>query len=176
MPPSTRRRSNFRRKVSKNFAVVPDLGNIPLVTLADGALLLSSGGVTITQALRYISSHVWVNILGLTATEGPLIFGLAQSGMTGPEVLEGVNAIPTSQLDLPAAEFAKRNFRTIGQFPGLVSNEALNNGNRIKVRLSSHIINDGAVMPRFWVLNRSGGPMTTGAVIKWTVKHYGMWK
>ena len=173
MPPSTKRRST--RRASKNFAVIPDDVAISLLTLADVTVLVQDSQIALQQDYQHISADYEVSLRGHTAGEGPITIGVSSTELTVAEIKEAIVAAPQSQTDFPAVEHAKRPVRIVGSFPGLSTDEVLNDGRAFRVRFHQQIP-AGKNLPNLFAFNRSGGPLTTGAIILATAKHYGLWK
>ncbi len=121
------------------------------------------------------SADLNVSLRGGTAGEGPLEVGIASPDLTVTEVEEALEAQPTSQYDVPAIEHARRPVKTIGILPGLATNETLNDGKSIRVRLPM-MLPAGKNIPQVWVMNRSGGALTGNQIIAIKAKYYGNWK
>ncbi len=154
-----------RRRTNKNFEQVPVSRNGSLATLADGAV-----DVTLIQAsafgrsCRVSSVDILWTLRGLTAGEGPLVFGVAHSDYTAAEIVEALAATIVDGSDKIAAEQANRLVRKIGVFSGFDTNETFNDGKSMKTRLNWEI-QDGVSL-NIWVLNNTGAILTTGAAIQ----------
>ncbi len=165
------RRGNRRHK---HFQVLPIDESIVLSTLADNGISTAAMQV-LSQDFDIISADILCDITGLTEGDGPIEVGWAQSELTGAEILEYLDASPVSDVDVPAIEHAKRRVRSLGVFSGSVGAESLNDGKPIRSRMFIHVP-DGEELADVWIVNRSGGPLTTGAVVHFQGKLYGNWK
>ncbi len=174
LPPSTRKRS-VRRRTQRNFAVIPRDFTFALGTLANDTVVFETSPITLEQDLQFVSGDFWCSYNNHTAGEGPLEIGLATEDLTVTEVEEALEAQPLSQFDVPAIEHARRPVRTIGVFPGLATEETLNDGKSIRKRLTVQIP-AGKALPKIWVMNRSGAALTTGTIVHIRGKWYGRWK
>ncbi len=144
-----------------------------LGTLADNTVTTQTLIPSFTNKFFVISTDLTYAVLNLTAGEGPLSVGIVHGGYTVAQILEGLDASQEGPDDLIAIEQGRRKIRDAGTFSGNETEETLNDGQpiRTKVRFSVGIASD---LDAFLV-NRSGGPLTTGA--SWTVtgKIYGKW-
>lgn len=111
------------------------------------------------------------------ATEGedPIYLGIGLADYTVTELKEALKASPTSQHDIPAIEHSRRFVRVLGIFEqksdiGLNA-QKLRGKAKLNIRVPS-----GKALPSFWVWNRSGGPMTTGAIVPISATYYGQWR
>jgi len=154
-----------KRRRNANFEQVPVSRNGSLATLADGAV-----DVTLIQASAFGRSSrihsvdlLWT-LRGLTAGEGPLLFGVAHSDYTAAEIVEALAATIVDGSDKIALEQARRLVRRIGIFSGFDTNETFNDGKSMKTRLNWEI-QDGKSL-NIWVLNNSGAILTTGSAVQ----------
>ncbi len=167
-------RGSRRGRKHTHFQVLPVDETLVLSTLADNGISTAAMQV-LTQDYDIISADIICDITGLTEGDGPIEVGWAQSELTGAEILEYLDAAPTSQVDVPAIEHAKRRVRSLGSFSGSVGAESLNDGKAIRSRMFIHVP-DGEELADFWVVNRSGSPLTTGAEVHFQGKLFGNWK
>lgn len=165
-----------RRKKNRNFTALKQSTNIVLGTLADDTIV-KADGPTLTQDFDVISTEVSFAIREGTAGQGPLEVGLAQSDLTVAEILECLVAEPTSQTDVPAIEHTKRKVRLYGAYRdiGDAQGNLLNDGRPIRKKMFVPV-NDGQGMPAVWARNRSGAPLTTGAILECQITSFGYWK
>ena len=162
-----------RRGRSKNFFASKVEANLTLSTLADNTVL-SATLLDLTQDAFLISADLTWAVRNLTAGQGPIQLGYANSGLTDTEIGEALAASPNSQDDLVAIERTRRPVREAGSFNGLNTEEVLNNGNLLRTKLK--FVVTSARDLDIWAKNRSGAPLTTGALINVSGKVYGNWK
>ncbi len=141
----------------------------------DGAVAVATVG-TLQQDFDIVTTHMVIAMRDHTAGEGPIEFGIAESQYTVAEIVEALDASPLSQYGVEQ-ERSSRKVRTAGQLPGLLGEEALNDGNKIKVKLFVKAFgNDNTNMMQFFAVNRSGATLTTGTAVEVTGVHWGRWK
>ncbi len=140
-----------------------DSANV-LTTLANR--IVQSDGLTGTSAnlYRVMSVKCTWTLKGLTAGEGPLVFGFNHSDYSVTEIKECIEAqAAIDQGDKVAQEQANRLVRIVGSFSGSASNEKFNDGRPMKTRLNWSIgIGDAVNM---FTYNDSGATLTTGAIV-----------
>ncbi len=171
MPKTAKKRS---RRRSANFGVLPFDETLVLSTLADNAITTAALQV-LTQDFDVRSIDALCTIDGVTLGDGPLQVGWAQSNLIGAEIVEYLDAAPTSQTDVPAIEHAKRRVRSLGAFRGSAGSETLNDGKPIRSRMFIRVP-DGDAVADMWLVNRSGAALQTGAIVHFQGKIYGHWK
>ncbi len=164
------RKSKGRRQ---SLAVINVSESLALLTLADDAVL----GVDTDPFGREfyaISADLYWGVRNHTAGEGPIIVGIAHNDYTDVEVAENLNLTgmedPGDQI---AKEQGRRLVRRAGQFAGQTTDEVLNDGKPMRVRIG-FVITDGFSLA-FWAQNKNGGSLTTGAVLEISGKIYGRW-
>jgi len=131
--------------------------------------------VTLDQDVYVSTLHVLIAIEDLTATEGPIEIGVAQSELTTTEIAEALDASPTSEYDIPASEHAKRFVRSVGFFDGLNTHEKMNEGRPLKIRINRRFP-AGQELPKIWLRNKSGATLTTGATVVLQQTYFGNWR
>ncbi len=167
-----------RRRADGNFQVVREESEITLGTLAANTAIEATG-ITLAMDCRWHSADILATLDELTSAEGPVMLGIAPANMTVTELKEALEASPTTKWDYPAVEHAKRPVRLLGQFQqgAAVSGLIFNNGNPKRVRLPiSVLVSAGDKLPQVFAWNRSGAALTTGAVVRFQMKHYITWK
>jgi len=160
------------RRNRRDFAVMKFDAVIPMSTAADNAIL-TQALQTLAQDFDVKSIDVMVSLTDLTAGEGPIEVGWAQSVLTGTQILECLDAQPTSQLDVTANEQQKRRVRAFGLLSE--ANGELNEGRPFRSRMSLHCPN-GVALADVWAVNRGGAQLTTGAQLHFHGNLYGHWK
>ncbi len=168
------KRGYKRRYRSKlRLVYLPFEGEIALGTSLNDAILMLAAQ-TLLQDFHIYGVKLICTIDGLTQNEGPIEVGWADSELIGAEILEKLDASPTSQTDIPAVEHARRRVRKLGQFSGNPS-EKLADGVAIWSKMWVPV-NDGQALIDVWVVNRSGAQLTTGAVVNFSGYIVGRWK
>ncbi len=163
-----------KRRRNDNFFVHKDSPQNGLSTLAADTVKLATAP-TLSQDVLILSVDTIHTIRDLTAGEGPLEFGVADASLTVTEIAECLDASPAHKNDVPAVEHAKRKVRSIGMFDGAVGAEKFNEGRPRRIKLN-WLIPASQSFPNFWVRNRSGATLTTGAIVEMNNRFYCVWK
>ncbi len=162
-----------KRRYHKNFAAIPFSQAVALATLADDTVLLSAILTTLVEDLYISSVKCSWGLRGLTAGEGPLNVGYAHGDLTVAEVKEFLDAELDDPDDIIQKERASRPVRHAGMYQGLAANEFIRNGEMIKTICKFTVGNDKSF--NFWIHNRSGGTLATGAVVVIQGTIFGRW-
>ncbi len=144
-----------------------------LGTLGNGvaiAVALTSLGAT---KVYCISADLQWALDDATGAEGPIAVGMASGDLTVGEMVEAIDAQPTSRSDRIPMERARRPVRKAGQFSVFSTHETLNDGKAIRTPLKFYI--DEGVELMAYARNRSGATLTTGAVLTVTGTLYMTW-
>jgi len=162
-----------KRGRSKNFFVSKVDGTVTLGAATSGTVVLGAI-LDLTQDAYLISADLTWAMRDHTAAEGPIEVGLANSVLSTTEVSEAVTATPNSQDDRVALEQTSRPVREAGAFPGLLTDEVLNNGNIFRTKLK--MVVTSARDLNAYARNVSGATLTTGTIVRVNGKVYGTWK
>ena len=162
-----------RRKRRKPLATIPDEDVITLSTLAAGTVIKQANPLELTEDYYAISMDITVALRDFTPAEGPIKIGWANDDLTVAEIAEAINAQPLGPSDIIEIERARRPVREFGLFPGLVSNESLNNG--VTLRVPIRRLFSSGVGFVLWAQNRGAATLTTGAVVSMQYRLYGRW-
>ncbi len=169
------RKRSKSKKNRKGFIAIPFTAQLALSTLAsltvlDAAVLSATWG----EDIFIISVDSYWSLRDLTPGEGPIIVGFAHGDLSVGEIAENLNAEVTDPDDIIARERARRPVRKAGQFTGLLANEALNDGKKLRTRLKFSV-GEGHNLA-FWARNDSGATLTTGAILNLSGTLYGRWQ
>ncbi len=165
------------RKRGRNFVAIPFSVGVSLLTLGNNTVV-KTPALTLGEDLFLISVDMSAHTRGLTADEGePLECGFAHGDLSITEVEEALQAEVSDPDDIIAKEHARRPVRRAGQMIRHGSDTtalALAGGatQRVTAKFS---VGDGHGID-FWVANRSGAGLTTGAVTNFTGTIYGRWQ
>ncbi len=163
-----------RRKYSKGFVAIRVDKQITLSTLADATFLAADlFGGNLVEDLYVSSTDLLWTIRGHTAGEGPIEVGVAHGDYSVAELAQWGTSNQFDPDDLIDKEHNRRLVRSSGMFPGLSTEEALNNGTKLKT-IVKFIIGDGKPF-NIWALNASGAVLTTGCVVEVHGTVYGRW-
>ncbi len=151
--------------------------NATLSTLASETVIKASAAA-ISHGLHWIGVDVLVSMKNATADQGPLLVGIAQDQLTVTEIKEALNAAPTGPNDVTAIEHSRRRVRVLGYLRGSAVAEdiVLNNGRMNKIRKMRISLDPSENLPSFFVMNKSGAVLTTGAIVEFQATHYGTWE
>ncbi len=163
-----RKRRSRGRLVYLPFDITHTLG-----TLSDNGIA-AIAAQTLTQDFDIVGVRSRVTFSGATAGEGPIEAGWAQAELTGTQIVANRDASPTSQWDVLANEQSKRKVRVFGQSSG-EANFALNDGEPVWRKMFLRIPS-GKSLCDFWVINRTGAPLTTGQIVNMQGSVVGRWK
>ncbi len=161
-----------RRGRSKFFAYPIDESMV-LSTLANGIAVAQSITAFGVTKVFIISADLSWSIDDATPLEGPLHVGLNSSDLSVTEIIEKLDAQPTSQSDRIAIERSRRPVRNTGSFAVQTANETLNDGKPI--RTPCKWIADTGLEAQIWVRNKSGATLTTGSVVRVTGTLFCRW-
>ncbi len=159
----------------KNFVAIPFSASVSLSTLADDAIIkIAALGAAFGEDIFVMSADVLAMVRDLTGGETPLEFGVTHSDLSVAEVDEALTAEVTDPDDIIAKERARRPVRRIGLFNGVSTQQQFNDGNpkRVKIKFS---IGNGFNLD-FWIKNRSGAILTTGAIVEFSGTLFGRWQ
>ncbi len=151
---------------------------VTLSTLAANTALKQAQPIGITEDFRIISMELSAEMTGLTAGEGPIDLYLCNDELSVTEISESIlGPGPVDRSDRNGQERAERAVFLIGHFSGLNTESPVlgHDGQEgiVKKTIRWTFSNaNGFVIVAF---NRSGGTLTTGAVIRFSTKFYGVW-
>ncbi len=165
------------RKRSSQFVTIPFDAERTLLTLADDtvAAIALTGG-TFGREFQPVSVDALMILTGLTAGEGPIEVGYAHGDLSVTEIDEQLLAENVDSGDIIANERAKRPVRKAAIFPGIVADEVLNDGKKIRTKLwRGRPISEGQTM-NLWVKNVGGAALQTGGIVRLMGNLFGYWK
>lgn len=150
---------------------LPMFQSMALGTLADNTVVGAVLGNTVANDTYLISADLMASLANHTAGEGPITVGIAHGDLSDAEIEECLEAVASwDNSDQIAQEHRRRKVRTIGVFPGVGTEESLNNGNPIRVRCRFTLHSGLGI--KIWAHNRSGAALTTGTLLKVDGKFY----
>ncbi len=169
-------RANFRRRRSRNSVAIPFLASLTLGTLTNGSVVaVDTLGANLDEDLFAVSIDCQVGLHDLTPGEGPLEVGFAHSDLSVTEIAEALDASVLSPAgDTIARERARRPVRKMGNFSSVAESAVIGEGQPHRTTLK-FLIGDGFSLD-FWAINRSGGTLTTGAIMKISGTIFGNWR
>ncbi len=122
-----------------------------------------------------ISGDFTIGIHGMAAGEQPLQLGVSHSDLTVAEVKEALDATLANPDDIIAREHSRRPVRTLGVIQQTSSSGAVFNDGKPKRQRIKFSVGNGFDLD-FFCVNRSGGVLTTGAIIEINCVLYGRWQ
>ncbi len=168
-----RRRAVARKRSRKGFMVWPVQVQLALSTLGGGTVI-SAALLTLDEDAFFISADLSWSMRDHTATEGPIVVGLAHGDLAVAEIAEAIVASPTHPGDIIAMERARRPVRNVGQLPGLNTEEVLNHGDVKRSPIKFRV--DDTTTLNIWAQNQSGASLTTGTILEVSGVIYGRWE
>ncbi len=172
MPNKTHTRKRSR---GKNFVAIPFSAAITLGTLGVGTVINAGMlGASLGEDLFCISVDINWALRGFTAAEGPISVGVAHSDYSVGEIGENLDAELTDPDDKIQQERARRLVRRSGMFPGLASNEVLNQGTPLRTTMKFSV--GDTFNPSIWARNLGPSALTTGAIVQLDGTLYGRWQ
>ncbi len=144
-----------------------------LSTLADNTVTTQNLISGFTTAFWVVSTDLTWSRLGGTSGEVPLDTGITHGSYTVAQVLEALDASPDGPDDLIAIEQGRRKIRAAGTFGLASTDEVMNDGKPIRTKCN-FAVGIGSDLDAYLV-NRSGGALTTGGLWKVSGKIYGRW-
>ncbi len=151
---------------------------VTLGTLANNAYIKQAGAIAISEDFRLIKVELAAEMVGGTGGESPLHVYLTNDELTVAEVAEAITvAGPVDRNDRVAQEQAERAVFLLGSFR-VTSNNAHIHGPKAQQAIIEKTIRWTFSNPEGWsigVFNQSGGTLTTGAVMRFVAKYFGVW-
>ncbi len=136
---------------------------VSLGTLGAGVVVPGVLDEAVNERTRVSSLDVVHSISGHTAGEGPLVVGISHSDYGTSEIQEWIDNVGSwNEGDLVNQEIGNRRIRQIGIFPGISTEEVLNDGKPIKTKLN-WILLQGQTLD-MWCFNRDSAALTTGTL------------
>ncbi len=149
--------------VSLSLSTLAAKTSIKADTKIDGS---NAKGVRLGK-IRYAVTHI-----GITATEGPFLYGLCAKNLTVAELDECIDADPSFDDDTPAMEQAERKVVVLGS----VAQSAPQESGVVPWRSAKWFWdlpeNEGL---QFFVRNQDTSPLMTGSVFKFMALFMGVW-
>ncbi len=147
--------------------------SVPAGALAAQDMASAAITGTADDGMWLVSADLTVALEAHTAGEGPLVVGCAKADYTAAEIEEWYESNASwDRGDMIANEHARRKCRMIGTFNGLTTEEVLNNGVPIRIKLGWKL-EPGEVGIQYWIFNDSAATLTTGTLAKFQGFVYG---
>ncbi len=167
----TRTRSSRRR----NFVAIPFETVLTIGSLAAAGVVSSTAlGASFGEDIFLLSMDCTYSLQANTPGNGPLQITCAHGDLTDAEVQEALASELTDPDDIIQKERARRPVRRIGIFPGILADEVLADGTKIKTTLKFSV-GDGHNLD-LQAHNRDGGTRDTGGLVKVHGVLYGRWQ
>ncbi len=156
--------------------IITDIDDITLLTLANVTAVKQDNPLSLTEDFRMIKMEIAAELIGSTNTETPIMLYLVDDEMDISEIGQGIAASgPLDRNDRLIEERATRPIFLVGMF-GNDSNTLL--GAKGQEGVVEKNVRWTFSNPEGWSLvafNHSGGPLATGAIIKFVTKFFGVW-
>lgn len=160
-------------------AIITHADIITLSTLANNTALKQASPLVLDEDFRLIKMEMAATLVGLTAEEVPIHLYIVNDELTVAEIAECItNAGPVDRNDRVAQERAERAVFLIGTFPEGVTTSVPVHGRAGMEGIIEQTIRWTFSNPEGWAIvafNQSGGTLTTGAVIRFVAKYFGVW-
>ncbi len=163
--------------------IITDSDVITLSTLGNNTVIKQTAPLAFTDRFRLIKCTARVTLKGITANEGPLLFGLASNALSVTQIAAAISANgPTSRQQKTDQNEAELPVWVLGSFASLSATivellKATSSGTdgyvSETIRWTFGV--DASPGYSFWVQNRSGGALQTGGVVTVETKMFGVW-
>ncbi len=162
-----------RRKGRGRFIALPIETVISLGALAQD--IVASANITGfgNTKFRVVAADLSWTLNAATATEGPVMVGIANADLSDTEIQEALDASPVSASDIIALERMRRPVRIAGTFSLAGADETLNDGKAIRTKL--HTVLEAGIELDVWARNKGQATLTTGGLVTVLGKLYGYW-
>ncbi len=152
---------------------------VTLATLANNTAIKQASPLALQEDFRLIKLTMAAALVGLTPGEVPIHFYLCNGELTVAEIAENItNAGPLDRNDRVQQERAERAVFLIGTFPEGVVADIPVHGDGGEEGIINKTIRWTFSNPEGWAIvafNQAGVTLTTGAVIRFVSKYYGVW-
>ncbi len=154
-------------------AIIYEKNIITLGALANATTKKADGQIALTEDFRLIKSEIMVVAQGVAAGDAPLCFGIADNELTEAEIAEVMEQSgPVDKNDNLRSERAMRPVWPLMYLGDGDEADVPQDGIYEKVLRWTFSDADGWV---FFIHNDTGGALTTGAVVRFRAKHFGVW-
>ncbi len=168
-----KRRSGHRSR-RRGFQAIQFETTLTLSTLTDNTVISASMlGAELSEDYFWIGLDASWSLFGGTVGEGPIQVGVAHNDLSVTEIAEALTVEITDPSDIIARERSRRPVRKVGAFPGLATNETINDGDQIRTR-TKFMLGDGHG-PAVYAVNRSNATLTGGQVVEVEGTLFGRW-
>ncbi len=158
------------------LVTIPHTDVITLSTLANNIVIKESNALDLNEDFFCVSMDITASLRGGTAGEGPIKIGWANDDLSVAEIAEALAAAPLGPASIIERERARRPVRMIGQFTGLSTNEELNDGVTLRVKVRRLFSSGANKALTMWAQNRTGAGLTGGQVVSLDYRLYGFWR
>ncbi len=159
-------------------AIITQKDLITLGTLTAANSIKQATGIALTEDFRLIKMELSAMLTGFTAGEGPIHLYLCNDELSTTEINEAINASgPVDRNDRVAQERAERAVFLVGSFGASAASEELHGADGQEF-LVNKTIRWTFSNPEGWSLvafNDSGATLTTGAIVRFVAKYFGVW-
>ncbi len=168
------RRSNMGSYVKGNIHEDKALG-----TLAASTLIGENFDEVVNEKMLISSIVASWSLDGMVAGQGPIVFGVAHSDYTDPEIEQVIeNAGSWDTGNKISQEQGKRLVRQIGEFVSEFDTGTddirFNNGKPVKTKLN-WLLDTGDTL-KMWAYNRSAAALTTADPVMTATGHANLWR
>ncbi len=159
--------------------IITDIDDITLGTLGSNTVVKQDAPLGITEDFRMIKMELVAILKAATANEGPITLYLADDELAVAEIAQAIDgAGPIDRNDRVAMEQATRPVFLLGTFAGDASIDGKLKGADGQDGVVNKTVRWTFSNPEGWAIcahNRSGTTLTTGGIVKLSVKYFGVW-
>ncbi len=158
--------------------IITDVDTITLGTLANVTAIKQGSPLAMLEDFRLIKLEMAIGYAVITAGENPINIYLVNNDLTVAEVAEAiVTAGPLNRNERIATERASRAVFLLATAGGPATDFAFK-GHDGQEGIISKVIRWTFSNPEGWSIvafNNSGSALTTGTIIRFSVKYFGVW-
>ncbi len=166
-----KKRSKGRKDIA--FAAISVTENLAVGALVNNTAIFGALIAALGDDFYAISADLMWTMVDGTGGQGPVEVGVAHGDYTIAEVKEYLDVDMSDPGNLIAKEQNRRLIRRAGIFNVLSGAESLFDGQAKRLPLK-FVINEGSPF-NMWLMNRSGGTLTTGMLIRVSGTVFGRW-
>ncbi len=158
--------------------IITETDLITLGTLANNTVLKQDSALVLTEDFRIISMELTTVLVGNTAAENPISLYLVNDELTVAEIKEAIEVNgPLGRSDRLNQERAERAVFLLGTFTGGGANVHFHgkDGQNTVVNKTIRWTFSSAQGWSIVAFNHSGAALTTGAVVRFLSKYFGVW-
>ncbi len=158
-------------------AILTERDTISLGTLANGAVIKQNNPLAITDDFRLLKSEITMSHTGHTVGEMPIDVYIINDDLSAADVAEAIAAQgPLNKSDRNLSELSERGVFLLATLASGAQGHAVGHRNQHGVIEHKHPWTYTKGIG--WSLaahNNSGAALTTGTIVRFAAKHFGVW-